>query len=196
MFAWKLMSGVTVVEREDEYLFFSGQLSALHSQSLEYVDLDIYGGAQYGLTLDPFDVLKEVIVTPHSMFANGDEEMILPDSLQRLTLRYEEGSALHLGPLLKDLEDGNLYNLRSVICQIPDNICESTATLEAGIEAAAFNPKFKNLGVELSTELVPYPLTVPKYDVCPCENLTFFHQFPFNPCSRPRPRAANRAAAN
>ncbi|KGO39628.1 hypothetical protein PEXP_048040 [Penicillium expansum] len=174
--------------QEDDYTVFSDQLSALHSKSLEYVDADIYGGADYGLGFDSFEVLKEVILTPPSMLANVDEEMILPDSVQRLTIRYEEGTLLHLSPLLDDLKDGNFHNLRSVICQIPDNICEFTTNLEPCVEVAAFKPEFKDFGVELSTEFVPYPLTMPKYDVCPCENLTFYHQFPFHPRARSGPQ--------
>ncbi|KAK4861319.1 hypothetical protein LT330_004235 [Penicillium expansum] len=185
--------------QEDDYTVFSDQLSALHSKSLEYVDADIYGGADYGLGFDSFEVLKEVILTPPSMLANVDEEMILPDSVQKLTIRYEEGTLLHLSPLLDDLKDGNLHNLRSVICQIPDNICEFTTNLEPCVEVAAFKPEFKDFGVELSIEFVPYPLTMPKYDVCPCENLTFYHQFPFHPRARSGPQdeqAANTTVAN
>ena len=162
---------------EDDYLIFSEQLSFQHSKSLEYLDLDMYGGADHALDMDPFDVLEELILTTHSIF----EEMIMARSLQRLTIRYKEGTRLPLNPILEELEYMDLPNLRFVICQIPDNICEVTTSLEISVEADAFNPKFRDLGVELLTELVPYPLTMPKYDVCPCENLTFFHQFPFHP---------------
>ncbi|KAJ5187092.1 hypothetical protein N7449_010086 [Penicillium cf. viridicatum] len=141
----------------------------------------------YGLNFDSFDVLKEIIITPPSMLALGDEDMTLPGSLQRLTIRYEEGT------------DGKLPSLRSGIYQIPDNICEVTASSDVRVEAAAFKSKFKNFGLELSTELVLYPLTMPKYDVCPCENLTFYHQFPFHPHVETYPQneqATNTIAAN
>ncbi|KAI2715306.1 hypothetical protein CBS147332_4960 [Penicillium roqueforti] len=157
---------------EDNYVFFSGRLSFQHSESLEYLDLDIYGGADHGLDLNPFDVLKEIIITPHSILGDPDEKMIMARSLQRLTIRYEEGTRLPLNSILEELEKKNLPNMRSVICQIPDNICEGTTSSEICVEAEAFKPNFKELGVELSTELVPYPLTMPKYDTCPCENLT------------------------
>ena len=40
--------------------------------------------------------------------------------------------------------------------------------------------------MELSIEAVPYPLTIPKYEVCPSENLTFYHRFPFHTGADPR----------
>lgn len=52
--------------------------------------------------------------------------------------------------------------------------------------------------MELSIEAVPYPLTIPKYEVCPSENLTFYHRFPFHTGADPRPEnehAANTTAA-
>lgn len=182
----------------DDYLVFSDQLSMLHSESLQYVDLDIYGGTDYGVILHPFSILSDVIITFSSMFGHIDEWIILPESLQKLTFRHEEGILLQLSPLLDDIEDGNLPNLRSVTCQIPDNIREGTTSLGLRVEVATFKSKFKALGVELSTEVVPYPLTMPKYDVCPCENLAFYRQFPFHTRAKPRleyEHAANTTAA-
>ncbi|CAI7638516.1 unnamed protein product [Penicillium glandicola] len=173
---------------EEEYELFCLELCARYSESLEYVDLDIYGGAYYGLSLDGLDVLKEVIITPHSMVENFREEMMLPVSVQKLTIRYEEHTSPALNPILQELENKYLPNLRSVVCQIPDNICEGITGSEARIEAEALKSKFQDLGVELSTEVVPYPLTMPKYDVCPCENMTFYHQFPFHTRAKPFPR--------
>ncbi|OQE41849.1 hypothetical protein PENCOP_c004G06951 [Penicillium coprophilum] len=180
---------------EEYYVFFIEELSARHSESLEYLDLDIYGGTDHGFGLDPFDVLKEIIVTPRSMTGSAGEEMILPHSLERLTIRYEDGTCLPLKSIYGELEDTCLPNLRTVICQIPDKICESTTSSEVRVEAEAFISKFKDLGVDLSTELVPYPLTMPKYDVCPCENLAFFHKFPFHPRVEPRPQIVQAATA-
>ncbi|OQE19620.1 hypothetical protein PENFLA_c018G07895 [Penicillium flavigenum] len=174
---------------EEDYLSFSEELSSRHAESLEYLDLDIYGGADIGIELDFFDVLKEIVITPHSVIRGREGEISLASSLQRLTIRYEEGTGLQLDDIFEGVEAARVPNLRSVICQIPDNLCEGTTSSEVRVEAEAFKSQFKDFGVELSTELVPYPLTMSKYDVCPCENLTFYHQFPFH--SRPKPRPQN-----
>ena len=181
---------------EEDYLSFSGELSARHAESLEYLDLDIYGGLDVGFGLDYFDVLKEIVITPHSVIKDHDGETVLTSSLQRLTIRYEEGTGLLLDDIFDQVETAKLPNLRSVICQIPDNLCEGTTSSAVRVEAEAFKSLFKDLGVELSTELVPYPLTMPKYDVCPCENLTFYHQFPFHPRPKPRPQNVPASYSN
>ncbi|KAF3031061.1 hypothetical protein E8E15_011625 [Penicillium rubens] len=181
---------------EEDYLSFSGELSARHAESLEYLDLDIYGGLDVGFGLDYFDVLKEIVITPHSVIKDHDGETVLTSSLQRLTIRYEEGTGLLLDDIFNQVETAKLPNLRSVICQIPDNLCEGTTSSAVRVEAEAFKSLFKDLGVELSTELVPYPLTMPKYDVCPCENLTFYHQFPFHPRPKPRPQNVPASYSN
>jgi hypothetical protein len=177
---------------EEDYMSFSDELTLRHAKSLEYLDLDIYGGADIGVQLDYFDVLKEIIITPHSVIGGREEEMNLARSLQTLTIRYEEGTSLLLD-IIFEVEAAELPNLRSVICQIPDNLCEGITSSEVRVKAEAFKSQFKDFGVELSTELVPYPLTMPKYDVCPCENLTFYHQFPFHPRPQPRPQNNNPA---
>ncbi|KAJ6180197.1 hypothetical protein N7519_010658, partial [Penicillium mononematosum] len=181
---------------EEDYLSFSEELSSRHAESLEYLDLDIYGGADIGVELDFFDVLKEIVITPHSVIRGREGEISFPSSLQRLTIRYEEGTGLQLDDIFEEVEAASLPNLRTVICQIPDNLCEGTTSSEVRVEAEAFKPQFKDFGVELSTELVPYPLTMPKYDVCPCENLTFYHQFPFHPRPKPRPQNVRAGYSN
>lgn len=101
----------------DDYSFFSDKLNILHSESLEYVDLDIYWGTDYGIILHPFAVLSEVVITFTSMFGHIDEWIILPESLQKLTFRHEEGMLLQLSPLLDDIEDGNLP---TALCDMPN----------------------------------------------------------------------------
>ncbi|CAG8022961.1 unnamed protein product [Penicillium nalgiovense] len=172
---------------EEGYMSFSNELSSRHAKSLEYLDLDIYGGADIGVHLNFFDVLKEIVITPHSVLGGREGEMCLASSLQRLTIRYEEGTSLQLDNIFEEVEAARLPNLPSVICQIPDNLCEGTTSSEVRVEAEAFKSQFKDFRVELSTELVPYPLTMPKYDVCPCEDLTFYHQFPSIQNNNPTP---------
>ncbi|CAG7985811.1 unnamed protein product [Penicillium nalgiovense] len=175
---------------EEDYMPFSDELSFRHAKSLEYLDLDIYGVADVGAQLEIFDVLKEI---NHVSFSNGSREgeVSLASSPQWLTIRYEEGTSLQLDNIFEEVEAARLPNLRSVICQIPDNLCEGITSSEVRVEAEAFKSQFKYFGVELSTELVPYPLTTLKYDVCACENLTFYHQFPFHPRPQPRPQNNN-----
>ncbi|OQE02802.1 hypothetical protein PENVUL_c038G06646 [Penicillium vulpinum] len=172
---------------EDDYLFFSEELSLHQSKSLEYLDVDIYGGASFGLSLDSFDVLKEVIATHHSMLGSEEGEIVLPHNLERLTIRYEQGTPLPLSFLLEVLEEKILPKLRTILCQIPDNISEGVTSDDVCAEVEVFKSKFKDVGVDLSAELVSYPLTMPKYDLCPCENLAFYHQFPFHPRIEPHP---------
>ncbi|KAJ5788209.1 hypothetical protein N7457_003199 [Penicillium paradoxum] len=170
--------------QEDDYGLFTDQLRDRHTWSLKYLDLDFYGGSQLGPALEYFDVLEEVIVTPGSLGSVHEGEIILPDCLERLTLRYEEGKALRLPALVHELETDTISNLCTVVCQIPENLCEST-TSKLRLEVESFKSRFKDFKVDLSWELVPYPTTMPKYDICPCENLQYYHQSSCHPLVEP-----------
>ena len=174
----------------DGYMAFADTLNLYHQDSLESLDLDIYWGTRAGFQITDMPYLKEVTVTPYSLMgidpeANIEIENALPESLEKLTLRYEEGTTLPLSSLCESLRDGAFTKLRTVICQIPDNIQESPTSSEVRIETEAWKAKFKVLEVDLSAPLVPYPTTTPKYDVCSCENLSFYHRFPFHPRAKP-----------
>lgn len=170
---------------EDDYEEFMDELGLIHLKSLEYLDLDIYGGPENGTPFEGLPSLKTLVTTPYSLIGTyGSPTMALPKGLKALTIRYEEGRPCQtlLDTLLYELKWSTLHpKLRTVVWQIPDNIRESPTTAEIRIEAEAFESRYAELGVKLSTELISYPSTMPEYDLCPCENLQYFHQFPFHP---------------
>lgn len=159
----------------------------LHKSSLEFFDLDIYRGYWVPLHLGQLQELKQLIVTPYTLMTSEVrtpiEENTFPRSLESLTLRYEEDEplptryVLPLEDLLTQLKAKKLPNLREVICHIPNCLPEPWDT--ARVVQTSLNQvwPFKQLGVDLSVIEVPYPHEMPKYKLCPCENLQYFHRF-------------------
>ncbi|KAJ5093279.1 hypothetical protein N7456_009140 [Penicillium angulare] len=170
----------------DEYTKFAELLNEFHSKNLKSLDLDIYWGTKVGINLNRMISLNNLTVTPYSVVgveaeATAGFSDALPPSLQKLTLRHEEGAPLPISNLYESISRGDLQQLREIVCQIPETIEDGQDKSKLRSELGSWKNRFQELEVQLDVVLVPYPLTMPNYDACSCENLEFYHRFPFHP---------------
>lgn len=167
-----------------------------HQASLEFMDYDLYWGHEEDTDLGLFRCLKHLTITLSALAGRECHELdvedgsILPESLESLTLRYDESKAWALSAIFELVRSENLPNLRRFICEVPETIemlpsinpdKTNPPCLEICQEGNTWQEKFQELHVELSMVPVPYPLTMPKYDLCTCECLPFYHRMPFHP---------------
>lgn len=160
------------------------------AQSLEYVDYDLYWGGEEDADFGELLNLKHLTTTISTLAGRECLELepefeVLPPSLESLTIRYDEVKAW-LPSCIYELAKGEkLPNLRRFTCEIPEIIESLPSTNDLKVNPPAtqicqeintWQSKFAELNVELSAVTVPYPLEMPKYELCPCENLSFYHR--------------------
>ncbi|KAJ5699459.1 hypothetical protein N7536_002472 [Penicillium majusculum] len=163
--------------------------------SLEYMDYDIYWGTDEETCFSVFDNLKHLTTTLTTL--TGREclepdpmDETLPSNLESLTIRYDEAESWLPSAIYKMVKDEKLPKLRRFTCQVPE-IMEHLPSInvdkfnppatEICREGNTWKSKFAVLNVELSMVSVPYPLGLPKYDVCSCECLSFYHRMFYHP---------------
>ncbi|KAJ5504423.1 hypothetical protein N7463_007297 [Penicillium fimorum] len=163
--------------------------------SLEYMDYDIYWGTDEETYFSIFDNLKHLTTTLTTL--TGREclepdriDETLPSNLESLTIRYDEAKSWIPSAIYKMVKDEKLPNLRYLTCEVPEimehlpsiNMYKSNPpATEICQESDTWKSKFEGLNVELSMVSVPYPLGLPKYDVCSCECLSFYHRKLYHP---------------
>jgi hypothetical protein len=166
-----------------------------HNASLEFMDYDVYWGHEDEIDLNIFENLKHLTITLSTLVGRECHELdvevpSLPESLETLTLRYDESKAWVLSAFLELVKSSKLPNLRRFSCEVPETIesmpsinqhKKNPPCLEICQEGNTWQEEFKGVNVELSMVPVPYPLTVPKYELCTCECLEFYHRMPFHP---------------
>jgi hypothetical protein len=181
----------------EEYEPENDYVSALrkHRDSLEYIDYDLYWGGDDMADFGIFTKLKHLTVTLSSLAGIGcpqldPEDELLPPSLESLTIRYDEVKSWLPSFIYECVQNGLLPNLYLFTCEVPE-IIEHLPS----INDHKFNPpatqicqeintwqsRFKDLNVEMYSEIVPCPLQMPKYEVCSCECLPFYHRMFFHP---------------
>lgn len=164
-----------------------------HCASLESLDYDFYWGHEEETDFYELPNLKHLTTTLSTLVGRECHELDvedgtnLPESLESLTLRYDEHKAWALSAIYELVKSEKLPNLRRFRCEIPENI-ESLPSinpdktnppcLQICQEGNTWQDSFKELNVELSMVPVAYPLKMPGYNVCSCECLDFYHRLP------------------
>ncbi|KAK9856561.1 hypothetical protein MYU51_000273 [Penicillium brevicompactum] len=149
--------------------------------SLESLDIDIYWGVPDGLRLrGGMPRLRKLTATTQTLFGSFDSDDqdikdFIPESLEELVIRHEEGSHLPLPSIYRTAESGQIAKLHTVIVQIGDFMRLDSYPYRAVVE---WKDDFQCQGINLSAESVPYPPHMPRYEACSCENLNFYHRFP------------------
>ncbi|KAJ5342525.1 hypothetical protein N7541_011649 [Penicillium brevicompactum] len=149
--------------------------------SLESLDIDIYWGVPDGLRLrGGMPRLRKLTATTQTLFGSFDSEDqdikdFIPESLEELVIRHEEGSHLPLASIYRTAESGQIAKLHTVVVQIGDFMRPDSYPYRVVVE---WKDDFQCQGINLSAESVPYPLHIPRYEACSCENLSFYHRFP------------------
>ncbi|KAJ5130412.1 uncharacterized protein N7515_006451 [Penicillium bovifimosum] len=166
-----------------------------HQDSLEYIDYDLYWGSDDLTYFSIFTKLKHLTVTLSSLAGVNclqltPEDELLPPSLESLTIRYDEVKSWVPSYVHECVQGGWLPNLRLLTCEVA-NIIEhlpsanidkfNLPATEICQVINTWQSQFEEFNVELRAEIVPYPLDVPKYEVCVCECLPFFHRMFFHP---------------
>ncbi|KAK4864448.1 hypothetical protein LT330_009711 [Penicillium expansum] len=166
-----------------------------HENSLEYIDYDLYWGADEETDFGELVCLKDLTTTLATLAGRECMELdptddILPRNLESLTIRYDEVKAWLPSVIYEMVKDGKLPKLRRFTCEVPE-IIEHLPSInphksnppvgEICQEGNTWKSKFAELNVEMSMVSVPYPLDLPKYDVCSCECLSFYHRMFFHP---------------
>lgn len=172
-----------------------------HASSLEYIDYDLYWGGDEETDFGELVRLKHLTTTLATLTGRECLELdplddILPPSLESLTIRYDEVKAWLPSAIYEMVKEEKLPNLRRFTCEVPEimehlpsineNKFNPPAT-EICQEGNTWKSKFAELNVEMSMASVPYPLDLPKYDVCSCECLSFYHRMFYHPRRRLAP---------
>ncbi|CAI7597984.1 unnamed protein product [Penicillium glandicola] len=181
----------------DGYPFCYAQAAALkHEDSLEYMDYDLYWGNDEETDLGDLLNLKHLTITLSTLTGRECLELdpmdssILPPNLESLTIRYDEVKAWLPSAIYELVKDAKLPKLRRFTCEVPETIEHLPSINEAKTnppaieicqEGNTWKSKFAELNVEMSMVSVPYPLEMPKYDVCSCECLPFYHRMFYHP---------------
>ncbi|KGO71837.1 hypothetical protein PITC_028400 [Penicillium italicum] len=172
------------------------QSALKHVSSLEYIDYDLYWGGDVETDYGELVCLKHLTTTLATLAGRECIELdplddILPPNLESLTIRYDEVKAWLPSVIYEMVKDKKLPKLRRFTCEVPD-IIEHIPSInphkfnppagEICQEGNTWKSKFAELNVEMSMVSVPYPLDLPKYEVCSCECLPFYHRMFFHPC--------------
>ncbi|KAJ5135627.1 uncharacterized protein N7515_004905 [Penicillium bovifimosum] len=179
--------GNKVLELEDEE---PNYLRALfkHRDSLEYIDYDLYCGGLGFARFSHFTKLKHLTVTITSLTSSDCLELdpafdvLLPPSLESLTIRYDQVKYWVPSYIYGCVQNGRLPNLRVFTCEVANVIDRlvrrSPPATQVCQEINTWQSRFKEFNVELRTEIVCiswWVTKLPKYEVCACERLPFFH---------------------
>ncbi|CAI7609952.1 unnamed protein product [Penicillium discolor] len=171
------------------------QSALVHENSLEYIDYDLYWGGDEETDFGELVRLKHLTTTLATLTGRECIELdpaddILPPNLESLTIRYDEVKAWLPSAIYEMVKDEKLPKLRRFTCEVPETIehlpsinpnkSHPPAT-EICQEGNTWKAKFAELNVEMSMVSVPYPLDLPKYDVCSCECLPFYHRMFYHP---------------
>jgi hypothetical protein len=170
--------------------------SERQADSLEYLDYDPYWGHEDETDFSSFGCLKHLTTTLSALAGRECLELDvedgsnLPENLESLTIRYDESKAWTISSIFELVQAEKLPKLQRFNCEVPENI-ESLPSinpdktnppcLEICQEGNTWQDKFREKNVELSMVPVSYPLTMPKYNLCTCECLPFYHRMPFHP---------------
>ncbi|KAJ5834934.1 hypothetical protein N7447_000960 [Penicillium robsamsonii] len=141
-----------------------------HENSLEYMDYDLYWGGDEETDFGELVHLKHLTTTLATLTGAECLELdpaddILPPNLESLTIRYDEVKSWLPSAIYEMVKDKKLAKLRRFTCE----------------EGNTWKSKFAELNVELSMVSVPCPLELPKYDLCSCECLSFYHRMFYHP---------------
>lgn len=166
---------------------------SVHCASLEFMDYDFFWGHEEETDFHGLRNLKHLTTTLSTLVGRECHELDvedgtnLPESLESLTLRYDEHKAWSLSAIYELVKSEKLPNLRRFTCEVPENIenlpsinpaKKNPSCLQICQEGNTWKDSFKELNVELSMVPVSYPLKMPRYSVCSCECLDFYHRFP------------------
>ncbi|KAI2703727.1 hypothetical protein DTO027I6_2024 [Penicillium roqueforti] len=171
------------------------QSALIHDSSLEYIDYDLYWGGDEETDFGELVHLKHLTTTLATLAGRECIELdplddILPPNLESLTIRYDEVKAWLPSVIYEMVKDGKLPKLRRFTCEVPEIIEHLPSINESKFnppvteicqEGNTWKSKFAELNVEMSMVSVPYPLDMPKYDVCSCECLPFYHRMFYHP---------------
>ncbi|EKV07309.1 hypothetical protein PDIG_64660 [Penicillium digitatum PHI26] len=172
------------------------QSALSHYSSLEYIDYDLYWGADDETDFVELARLQHLTTTIATLAGRECIELdptddILPPNLESLTIRYDEVKAWLPSVIYEMVKDEKLPKLRRFTCEVPE-IMEHLPSInphkfnppagEVCQEGNTWKSKFAELNVEMSMVSIPYPLDLPKYDLCSCECLSFYHRMSFHPC--------------
>jgi hypothetical protein len=166
-----------------------------HDNSLEYIDYDLYWGSDVETDFGELVRLKHLTTTLATLAGRECMELdppddILPPNLESLTIRYDEVKSWLPSAIYEMVKDGDLPKLRHFTCEVPEiiehlpSINESKSNppaTEICQEGDTWKSKFAELNVDMSMVPVPYPIDMPKYDVCSCECLPFYHRMSYHP---------------
>ncbi|KAJ5960322.1 uncharacterized protein N7479_007472 [Penicillium vulpinum] len=183
-----------MIDPEGEPLSYIHSLLT-HEGSLEYVDYDLYWGGDEETDFGELVRLKHLTTTLATLTGRECIELdplddILPPNIESLTIRYDETKAWLPSAIYEMAKDGKLPKMRRFTCEVPDimehlpSINESKfnpSATEICQEGNTWKNKFAELNVEMSMISVPYPVDLPKYDVCSCECLSFYHRMFYHP---------------
>lgn len=184
------------VRPEEEYVGDYSDVMNTQKHGLVSVDYDCYWGAEDEADLSEFESLKHLTITLSSLVGRACEEPDiegdpnLPKCLESLTLRLDEYKAWAVSVIYEFVKSEKLPNLRRFTCEVPEPMeslpsinpdKKNPPCLEICQEGDTWKDRFKELDVDLSMVPVPYPLEAPKYNLCSCENLDFYHRLPSHP---------------
>ncbi|KAJ5327578.1 uncharacterized protein MYU51_009313 [Penicillium brevicompactum] len=186
----------TLNEVADEFLADFSDAMLPQKQGLYSVDYDCYWGGEEEADFSEMESLKHITTTLSSLTGRNCEEPDieddpnLPRCLESLTLRFDEYKAWALSVIYEFVKSEKLPHLRRFTCEVPEPMeslpsinpdKKNPPCLEICQEGDTWKDKFKELDVDLSMVPVPYPLEAPKYNLCSCEHLDFYHRLPSHP---------------
>ncbi|CAG8888142.1 unnamed protein product [Penicillium egyptiacum] len=171
------------------------QSALSHQNSLEYIDYDLYWGGDVDTDFGELVRVKHLTTTLATLAGRECIELdpvddILPPNLESLTMRYDEVKGWLPSAIYEMVKDGKLPKLRRFTCEVPEimehlpsiNVSKfNLPATEICQEGNTWKSKFAELNVEMSMISVPYPIDMPKYDVCSCECLSFYHRMFYHP---------------
>jgi hypothetical protein len=164
--------------------------------SLEFMDYDPYWGHEEETDFSILHRLKHLTTTLSALVGRECHELDvedgsnLPGSLESLTIRCDESKAWTISSIFELIKAEKLPHLQRFNCEVPENIAHlpsinpdktNPPCLEICQEGNTWQDKFREMNLELSMDPVPYPLTMPKYNLCTCECLHFYHRMPYHP---------------
>ncbi|CAG8145792.1 unnamed protein product [Penicillium salamii] len=185
----------TVIDPEESEWSYT-DAAGFQYESLEFLDHDIYWGDEEEADFSGLENLKHLTTTLSSLAGKEcheldiEDEQNLPQSLESLTLRLDEHKAWTNSVIYELVKSEKLPNLRRFTVEVPETMESfpsingdktNPSCLEICQEGNTWQDKFKEINVDLSMSPVPCPLEVPKYNLCSCECLEFYHRLPSHP---------------
>ncbi|KAJ5185285.1 hypothetical protein N7491_006844 [Penicillium cf. griseofulvum] len=166
-----------------------------HESTLEYMDYDLYWGGDEETDFGELVNLKHLTTTLATLTGMECMELdplddTLPPNLESLTIRYDEVKSWLPSAIYEMVKDKKLAKLRRFTCEVPDIIEHlpsinedkfNPSATEICQEGNTWKSKFAELNVDMSMVSVPYPLELPRYDVCACECLPYYHRMFYHP---------------